>query len=641
MAEAVFRGPGVIGRGLILADQTYAVVGVMPATFQYPTPATQVWLPKQATPELLRIREARFYQTAGRLKLGVTIEQAQADLATVEQGLGRQYPKSDAGWSVALEPLKDRLVGKVRLGLWLLVGSVSLLLLIACANVACLLLARLSSRATEIATRLSLGAGRAAIARQLFAEGLVYAAAGGLLGMMASFSGIEFLRRELPDFPRISELEVDGRMLVTVAGISGMAAILFSLAPIVQTLRRDATGSVIRSGRGVVGGRHRLTRVLVSGQLALATALLIGAGLFMRSLLKLQEVPLGFRPDAVLTLRVGASYNERPDSAMERHQRILDSLSSLPGVTSVAMSSGLPGADPTWPREFEIAGEATPDGSLRFATWRIVTARYFQTVGITVLEGRTCRMSTDSARPFEALVNRSFADRYFGGRVPLGRTIGQGPSGNAGEIVGVVANAREDGPGIEAQPLIYSCGYLRYWPDSNILIQTRSPGAVANAAREAIRSIEPSRPVYSVRPLAGALRDSLSQTRFRTLLVSLFSMLALTLAAIGLYGVMAYMVSQRIREIGIRVALGARPAQIAGDVLRSGVLLAGAGVVAGIGLAAAVSRVLGTLLYGVRPSDLVSYLSATGMLLGVALLACLIPSRRATSIDPTLALREQ
>lgn len=239
-------------------------------------------------------------------------------------------------------------------------------------------------------------------------------------------------------------------------------------------------------------------------------------------------------------------------------------------------------------------------------------------------------------------MNRSFADHYFAARDPLGRTILQGPQGDtASKIVGVVADAREDGHGREPQPLIYACGYLRYWPDSDFLIQSSNPVAIANAVRAAMRMLEPSRPVYSVRPLTDALRGALSQVRFRTLLVSLFSMLALTLAAIGLYGVMAYMVSQRTREIGIRMALGARPGQILGEILRSGSVLTGAGALAGIALAALTSRLLTTLLYGVRPTDVTTYLSAVGLLVAVGLLACLIPGRRATSIDPTQALREQ
>jgi putative ABC transport system permease protein len=633
--------PGAVGRTLVLAGKAYTIVGVMPASFQHPSPATEIWLPAQIPPALMRIREARFFNAVGKLQADISLEQAQADLAAAQLRLAERYPKTDAGWSVALQPLKDRMAGKVSRALWLLAGAVALLLLIACANVACLLLARLDSRAPEIATRSSLGAGRAAIARQLFVEGLAYATAGGLLGLAAAYAGIGALREQLSGLPRITELTADARMIALGAGISVLSALLFSLAPILQTFKRDAGATLIRGGRAVAGGRQRVPRMLVACQLAISTTLLIGAGLFLRSLIRLQEAPLGFRAEDVLTLRVAASYSEAAETTVQRHKRMLEALSATPGVKSVAMTSGLPGVSGAWPGEFTIEGEATPDGSLRFATWRIVTADYFRTMEIPLLEGRTCEMNDDPQRPFEALVNKRFAERYFEGRDPIGRVIRQGPQGDVGsKIVGVVADAREDGPSAPMQPLIYACGYLRYWADSAILVRARDTASAAGAARQALRSLEPSRPVYSVRPLQEALAASLAPTQFRTLLIGLFSALALTLAAIGLYGVMAYMVAQRRREIGIRMALGARPGQILGEVLRSGGALAGIGAVAGVGLAAAVSQTLRSLLYGVEPFDVTSYVAATAVLLAVGLLACLIPGKRATAIHPTEAIRE-
>jgi len=632
---------GVLGHSLRLMDTNYVIVGVMPASFQYPTPATELWVTKQAKPFLLRLRDDRFYNCIGLLKAGVTLERAHADLSAVQRRLGKQYPATDAGWGVGLDPLKDDLVGPIRLGLWLLLGSVGILLAIACTNVACLLLARLNARAAEIATRCSLGAGRAGIARQLLAEGLVYALVGGTLGMLAASEGIGLLRTQLADLPRIAELAVDTRLLAAVVGISVLAAVLFSLAPILQTFRHDLAALIVRGGRGVAGGRQQLPRILVSGQFALAAALLIGAGLFVRSLANLQQTPLGFRYDNVLVLRVGASFSEPASQTIQRHQRILLALASLPGVTAVSATSGLPGVSPAWPREFEIEGEPSPGGTLRFAMWRIVTAGYFQTVGIPIVDGRSCRMPTDPAAPFEVLVNRSVAERYFAGRDPIGHDILKGPKGDgAARVVGVTADAREDGPGVPAQPLIYACGYLRYWPDPDFIMQTRNPAALASAAREAIHAVEPGRAVYAVRPLGQAIAGALAQARFRTVVVSLFSLLALTLAAIGLYGVMAYMVSQRTREIGIRVALGARPVEIVGSILRSAGVLAGVGASAGMAIAALGWRMMSALLYGVRFFDLATYFTATGVLLAVALLATLIPVRRATSIDPTQALRE-
>ena len=635
--------PAVLGRSLSLSGGNVAIVGVMPPAVAYPSAGTEIWIPLRTPPALLKLREARFLQVIGRLKPDVALEQARADLEAAQHRLGEQYPATDAGWNATLQSLKVEMTGSVERALWLLFGAVGLLLVIACANVAGLLLAQLNERETEIASRLAIGAGRGAIARQLLAEGFVYALAGGLLGLGAAFAGVEILRNQLTGIPRITELAVNVRLLAFVLTVSVLAALLLSLAPVWQTARRnlDAVNSAIRGGRGVAGGSQRLPRVLVAAQLALATVLLIGAGLFFRSLIRLQDAPFGFHPESVLTLRIAASAGEPPASTISRHQRTLDALSAFPGVASVAMSTGLPGVSPTWPREFQIAGEQTPDRTLRFAGWRIVTADYFRTLGIPILAGATCRMTPDPNRAYEALVNRSFADRHLNGRNPIGRIIFGGPIGDSmPRIVGVVADVNEDGAGRDRAPVIYACGYLRFWPDSNFLIRTGGdPAGMTNAVRQAIRSLEPSRPVYAVRPLAEAMSGTLAPDRFRTALLSLFSMMALILAAVGLYGVMAYMVAQRTREIGVRVALGARPGQILLEVLYSGGKLAAAGAIAGIALAGLATRFLSALLYGVRSFDTPTYLAAVAALIAVALLACLIPGRRATAIDPVQALR--
>jgi predicted permease len=574
------------------------------------------------------------------LKPGVTLRQAEADLKRVQQTLGLQYPKTDEGWAAAVEPLKDRVIGKVHRAMWLLLGSAGVLLLITCANVACLLLGRLNARTAEIATRSALGAGRAVIARQLFVEGLMYAVVGGGLAAGIVVIGAELLRG-LPQVPRVAEMRVDARVAAIVAAMSVATAVLFSLAPVLQTFRRNFAGSLVRGGR-VVGGGQRLPRLLVAAQLALSTVLLIGAGLFVRSLLKLQETDLGFRPEKLLTFRVSASYSEIPAAALQRHHRTMEALAALPGVESVAMSTGPPGAGSPWPTEFRIQGEAEAEGHQRYADTRVVTAGYFRTVGIPIVSGETCRMSTDTERPFEALVNRKFADRYLRGRNPVGRTLIEGQLLRPLRIRGVVEDIREAGLSREPEPLIYMCGYLLYWPDSDYLVRTQGdPGRMAQVVRTELRKLEPARAVYLVRPLTEAIDGTLGANRFRALLVSLFSAMALVLSAVGLYGVMAYMVTQRSREIGIRMALGARPGTILGDVVRSAGVLAGAGLVIGLGLAAVAAKLTERLLFGVRPFDQATYLGAVVVLFGVAVVASAIPGRRATGVDPVRALREQ
>lgn len=633
--------PGAVGRKLLLSGQGYTIVGVMPPSFQYPAASTELWLPKQARPELMQIRAARFYRfSVGRLKPSVTLDQARADLGAVQARLGEQYPKTDSGWTVRLEPLKERQIGKLRLALWLLFGSAAVLLLITCTNVACLLLTQFSARAEEVAIRRALGASRAAIARQLFAEGLAYAAAGSSAGVLLAYTAVAAIRQKLPELPRITELAVDLRVLAFAAAIGVAVAAFVSLAPMIQTLRRNE--ALLLSGRGVIGRRQWLPRSLVSAQLALATVLLVGSGLFLKSLVRLQETDLGLQPDRVLTFRISASFNEPPAAVVERHGRTIEALSSLPGVQSVAMVPRLPGAVSGSPIEFRIAGqENAADAGDRYSATRVVTAGYFQSLGISIVSGQTCRMDPDPQRAFEALVNRAFVERFLQGRDAVGLTVMQG-GGRPMQIVGVVGDTREAGYARAPEPTIYACGFLRFWPDSAFLIQTRgAPETMARAVREAIHAIEPERAVYAVSPLTDVLSGTLSQNRIRAWLISIFSGIALILAGVGLYGVTAYMVSQRTREFGIRMALGAQPAQIWADILASGGRLAGIGAALGVVLAFMASQLIATLLYGVGSFDTVAYLSAAAVLFSVAMLACLVPGRRATSIDPARALREQ
>ena len=637
-------GESALGQRLRLEGVGYVIVGVMPRHVEYPNSLIDGWIETQGDEELMRERgaSARFYEAIGRLKPRVTLDQAQDDLNGIQRGLGRAYPTTDAGWGVALEPLKEHLVGSLRPTLWLLFGSVSLLLITACANVGCLLLAQLSRRESELAARVALGASRGALARQLLAEAITYAVLGGSLGIVIVGACVTVVRRQLPELPRVNGATVDGRVLAFAAAVCLAAAAICSLAPVIRIGRRNLGGSIAHSGR-VIGGSQRLTKALVSAQLSLATVLLVGAGVFVKGLLRLQATPLGFEPDRVLALRVSASFAESPESVMDRHQRTMEALSSLPGVRSVAMSYGLPGTTTMVPVEFRLAGDAADRTGTHFARRRFVTAAYFQTLGVPLLAGETCRMSTDPRQEFQAVVNKAFADRYGEGREMVGRFIILGPQETTGStrIVGIAGNVREEGYAQPLEPVVYMCGFLRWLPDSDFLVQTSGqPAALARQARAAIRGIDPSRAVYSVQPFGDALSATLSQHRLRTGLVGTFSMIALTLAAIGLGGIMSYMVSQRRREFGIRLALGERPPMIALHILRSAGGIAGTGLAVGLALAATASRVLGLLIYGIRLSDATAYAASVGILIGVVLIACISPGWRAMSVDPIDVLRE-
>jgi putative ABC transport system permease protein len=636
--------PNVVGRKLIVQGQSYAILGVMPREFQFPSSTTELWTPKQASAELMQVRQARFYRfIVGRLKPGVTIGRARADLEAVQARLAGQYPRTDEGWGVRLAQLQAEQVGSLPLALWLLFGSASVLLLIACTNVACLLLSQFNARAEEVATRRALGASRAAIARQLLAEGLAYAIAGSSAGILLSFAAVSAIPNWMPELPRIREIAVDYRVLAFAAGVSIAAALLVSLAPILQTLRRNDAG--VQRGRGVIGRRQLLPRALVAAQLALATLLLVGSGLFVKSLVSLQETELGFAPDRVLTFRVSASFAERPPAVVQRHRRTLEAIAAIPGVQAVGISSGLPGTVAATPTEFRIRGqENAPDAGSRYALQRGVTAGYFAALSIPITSGRACRMDSDPDRAFEALVNRAFVERFLEGREALGLTITMGPpaGGLTMPVVGVVGDAREIGYARAPEPVVYACGFTRFIPDSNFLVRTRSaPEAMAHTIREKIRSMEPDRALYGLSPLADVLDGTLADNRFRAWLITAFSVLALGLGAIGVYGVTAYMVSQRIREFGIRMALGAQPGQIWAEILGTGGRLAAVGAVAGLALALLLSRLVATLLYGVGRLDAQAYSYAAAALFTAALLACIAPGRRATSIDPARALRDQ
>lgn len=634
--------PSIIGSTLTLGGVSRTVVGVMPPWFRYPSATVDAWIPAQMSAGLLGARQARFFRAVGRLKPGVTPDQARADLSVVQARLGEQFPQTDRGWSAGVEPLKEEFgqVGGVRRSLWLLFGAVLLLLLAACGNVACLLLADATRREHEVAVRFALGAARRVVIRQLLREGLVLALAGSAAGLLLARWAIAALRTSATRLPRAAELQVDGRLVAFTLALAVLTTVVFALAPALQATRREVAERLARGARGRVGGRQRLQRALIAGQVTLAVVLLVGAGLLVRSFARLQEVPPGFDPQGVLTFRVSAAWSERLEAVSARQLRTLDRLQAIPGVTLAALTNFLPtalGSDFP-PNEFHVVGRET--GEHYFAVGRQVSADYFRTLRVPMLQGDACRDDPSLTASASVVVSRALADRYFPGESPIGHHIVQGRY--RGEIVGVVADVREQGLAREPEPITYFCGLLPYWPDPYYVVRT-DPARPATMAgiRDAMREIEPQRAVYGASTLVQTMAESLSQPRLNTILLALFALTALLLAAVGLYAMLAHFVSQRRREIGVRMALGARPAQVQAEVARHGAAVTGIGVVLGLVGALALARVMETLVFGIPARDPVTFAVVPVLLALIAAAATMLPARRAARVEPMQALREE
>jgi putative ABC transport system permease protein len=633
--------PSVIGKPLILSGVSRTIIGVMPPSFAYPAATTEVWVPAQMPAMLLQARQARFLFAIGRLKPGVTLEQAQADLTAIQSRLGEQFPETDKGWGASLSPLKDQLVGGVRRSLWLLASAVALVLLAACGNVACLLLAEAARREHEVAVRFAIGASRGTVVRQLLIEGVVLALIGSGLGLIVAQWGTALFRQAATTLPRVQDVRVDMRLVAFTIALGLLTTLLFAIAPALQVTRADPARALGRGGRGQAGGRHLVQRTLVAAQVSLAIILLVGAGLLIRSFARLQAMSPGFDPTGVQMFRMSASWSERLDTVVPRHQRTVARLEAIPGVEAVATSQLLPAGDNIPPAEFHIVGRRTDEKT--FARHRAVSSGYFRTLHIPMLQGETCNPQQTAVTQSEVLVTRSFADQFFPGTDPIGHSLvnsGAAP-GSLARIIGVVGDVHENGVMRPVDPLIYWCGYSGYWPDPFFLVRL-APGRQASLAeiRAALHEIEPKRAVYAVRTLSETLSESTTQQRLNTILLSLFAVTALALAAMGLYGVMSQLVAVRRREIGVRMALGARAGQILRSVVAQAAAVTGAGIVAGLAGAFALARFMTTLVFDVPPLDPLTFSVVPALLAAVALAASLIPARRAAGVDPMRALRE-
>lgn len=633
------RDPNVLGKRLVLAGGQSTIVGVMPPRFAYPAATTEVWRPTQAPRFFLEARAARLYSAFGRLKPGVTLEQAVADLDRVQGQLGDQFPQTDRGWGASLVEMKEEEIGGVRRSLWFLLAAVALVLLTACGNVACLMLADSARREHEIAVRFALGADRRRVVTQLLLEGLLLAVGGATIALVLAAWGVSALRVAATALPHADMIAIDLRLVVLTLAAGVVTTLVFALAPAVQAARRDPATALSRGGRAFVGGKHVLQHALVSSQVALAIVLLVGAGLLVRSFVRLQQTSPGFDADHVLTFRMSASWSERLDAVVQRQARTVNALRALPGVDAAAFSQQPPAGIVIPPGEFHIEGRDAAEHT--FATGRSVSPGYFRTLHIPVLQGETC--SDQPAGPLYStvLVTRAFADRFFPGATPIGHLLTpQGGAISAQRIIGVVGDVRENGVVHDAEPLIYYCGFNGYWPDPFFLVRTSAVHpATMTDIRAALHAIEPARAVFAVHPLEELLERSTSQQRINTYLLVAFAMMALLLAVMGLYGVLSQVVAGRRREIAVRMALGAQPARILTSVVGHAAGVAAIGVVVGLVAAAVATRFMSSLVFGISTSDPMTFVVVPLVLAAVAVATALVPARRAARVEPMEVLR--
>lgn len=635
--------PDVLQRQVRLGDTPYLIVGVMPADFRFPDRDIDIWVPRIFQP-FMRQRTLLMYSAYGRLKAGVTIEQARADLAAIQARLGEQFPETDRELGVYMEPLKDSVVGNVRGSLWIVFGAVSVLVLIAATNIASLLLTRAARRQREIAIRLSLGASSRSVLAQSLMETGVLAVTGAGLGLAISAALAVGLRTWVSDLPRIDELAFGGVVLpYTVIAVVAVTALCGAL-PALRATRVTATSGLTGVARRTeVSGRHALQWLFVGVQVALAVVLLAGSGVLIRSLVELSRVDPGFDASRVLSFRISGTYQDFNFLA-RRVGEILEEFAQLPGVEAAAISAPVPGVreDGTGfdfgTREWGRL-EGSPEERL-LSDLRVVSPSYYSTMQIPLVAGELCRVPVEGAVP-EVMVNGAFAARYSPAASVVGRTL-YGSGNEAYRIAGVVRDAREYGPGRAATPTVYPCRTAYVNPASTFLLRTSGdPASVVAAVRAKAKELTPLRAVYDVAPLAERIGNEYSQDRLRTTALALFAAVALSLASLGVYGTLSYVVSLRRREVGLRVALGAPRRRIVAEFLAKALQVVGAAGVVGAMLSLIVAQGLAGMLYGVSPTDPFTLGAILIIVIGVAALAAALPAWRASRVDPMAVLREE
>ena len=642
---------GIVGQQLNLAGESCTVIGILPQSFQFAMRPADLWLAYQPTQNQLTRRYMHGTNLIARLKPGATPAQAQTELTLIASRIEQQQHDSHAGVLLKLVPLQEQVVGQVKPILMILLGAVGFVLLIACANVANLLLTRSLSRQKEVGIRVALGASRWRVVRQLLTESVLLSVAGGLLGLLLAYWGTAALVSMLPPnqinaLPFLQSLKIDARMLGFSFGLSVLTGMIFGLAPAIQSSRLDLTGVLKEGGRtsGAAAG-HRLRSALVMTEIALAMILLVGAGVLLKSLMRVLKTDPGFNPENVLTMTVvlpAAKYTEA-NTQVNFQDQLQERVQSLPGVAGAGTVNILP-LQPGNTTRVHVEGEPVPPpGQELEANIRTISENYFRTLGVPLMSGRMFDNRDKADSQPVVIIGKTMADRMFPGRDPVGRRLKYaGVEAPPISIVGVVGDVKITGLDQETRPVIYYPFRQNSSIFANLVVRTSAePAALTNSIRSQILGLEPAAAIFNVQSMPELIANSPAafMRRFPATLIGVFAGLALLLSAIGIYGVVSYSVSQQTHHIGVRMALGARASDILRLVLKQGLIIAFAGIALGAVGAFALMRLLESLLFEVRANDALTYAVVAGVLFLIALLACYLPARRATRVDPLTALR--
>jgi putative ABC transport system permease protein len=646
--------PAIVGKPINLGHTPYTVVGVMPPAFRYPD-KVEIWTPLALPSAAASNWKDRPLRVLARLAPGVTLQQAQAQMNLLAQRLAKEHPDTNSGEGVVLQPLRQAIAGDIRLPLLVLLGAVSLVLLIACANVANLLLARSASREHEIAIRAALGAGRMRLVRQMLTESALLSVLGGVAGLLLTFWSRNFLLGLFPNnianlnIPTVEAILIDGRVLAFTLAASVVTAIFFGLIPLLRSAHWDINQMLQQVGRSGTAGvsERRFRSALVVAEISLSFALLIGAGLLIKSFVLLMQRDLGFRPERVLALEAFPSQARYPAKEPEKLrafvERSVSNLRAIPGVESASAINFLPLTGFWGPQEFAVEGLPTPrKGEQPEADNRIITPDYFSTMGVPLLRGRTFTPGDGPDSPHVAIISASLAHRFWKDENPIGKRLNLGETEKPEwwQIVAVTADVHSFG--IEEKPHddLYRPFAQVYFPVVAFTVRTKGdPTQLIPAAKAAIWAENPQQPFYKIITMDTLAAESIALRRVNMLLLGVFSAIALALAAVGIYGVLSYAVMLRTHEMGIRAALGARPEDLLRLVLGDGMRLILLGLGTGLAAAFALTRVMTSLLYGVAANDPLTFVAGIVVVLATALTASYVPARRATKVDPMVALR--